>query len=139
MTILPGVATWEREIMLERQCERIAKAQDVGKYKGRPVSIDAAQIRRLRVELRPAMANRPEFSLPRARICWREPLRRRYRRDGGSAEKDTMDRFRQSAGGCYSFTSGQRTPQVELQWRTLSGPAALMKIVSACQSAAAGA
>jgi DNA invertase Pin-like site-specific DNA recombinase len=26
LTILAGVATWEREIMLERQCEGIAKA-----------------------------------------------------------------------------------------------------------------
>ena len=40
LTILAGVATWEREI--------------VGKYKGRPVSIDAAQIRQLRAELGPA-------------------------------------------------------------------------------------
>jgi DNA invertase Pin-like site-specific DNA recombinase len=34
---------WEREIMLERQREGIAK----GKYKGRPASIDAAEIKRL--------------------------------------------------------------------------------------------
>jgi DNA invertase Pin-like site-specific DNA recombinase len=54
LTILAGVATWEREIMLERQREGIAKAKAAGKYKGRPVSIDAAQIRRLRAELGPA-------------------------------------------------------------------------------------
>ena len=48
LTILAGVATWEREIMLERQREGIAKAKAAGKYKGRPVSIDAAQIRQLR-------------------------------------------------------------------------------------------
>jgi len=41
LTILAGVATWEREIMLERQREGIAKAKAAGKYKGRPVSIDA--------------------------------------------------------------------------------------------------
>ena len=35
LTILAGVATWEREIMLERQREGIAKAKDEGKYKGR--------------------------------------------------------------------------------------------------------
>jgi DNA invertase Pin-like site-specific DNA recombinase len=52
LTILAGVATWEREIMLERQREGIAKA--AGKYKGRPISIDAAQIRQLRAELGPA-------------------------------------------------------------------------------------
>ena len=50
LTILAGVATWEREIMLEG----IAKAKAAGKYKGRPVSIDAAQIRQLRAELGPA-------------------------------------------------------------------------------------
>ena len=54
LTILAGVATWEREIMLERQREGIAKAKAAGKYKGRPVSIDAAQIRQLRAELGPA-------------------------------------------------------------------------------------
>ena len=42
LTILAGVATWEREIMLERQREGIAKAKAAGRYKGRPVSIDAA-------------------------------------------------------------------------------------------------
>jgi DNA invertase Pin-like site-specific DNA recombinase len=47
LTILAGVATWEREIMLERQREGIARAKAEGKYKGRPVSIDAAEVRRL--------------------------------------------------------------------------------------------
>jgi hypothetical protein len=37
LTIPAGVATWEREIMLERQREGIAKAKAAGKYKGRPV------------------------------------------------------------------------------------------------------
>jgi DNA invertase Pin-like site-specific DNA recombinase len=35
LTILAGVATWEREIMLERQREGISKAKAEGKYKGR--------------------------------------------------------------------------------------------------------
>jgi DNA invertase Pin-like site-specific DNA recombinase len=35
LTILAGVATWEREIMLERQREGVAKAKGEGKYKGR--------------------------------------------------------------------------------------------------------
>jgi DNA invertase Pin-like site-specific DNA recombinase len=39
LTILAGVATWEREIMLERQREGIAKAKSEGRYKGRPPSI----------------------------------------------------------------------------------------------------
>jgi DNA invertase Pin-like site-specific DNA recombinase len=45
LTILGGVATWEREIMLERQREGIAKAKGEGKYKGRKQSIDAAAVR----------------------------------------------------------------------------------------------
>lgn len=45
LTILAGVATWEREIMLERQREGIAKAKVEGKYKGRPASIDATEIK----------------------------------------------------------------------------------------------
>jgi DNA invertase Pin-like site-specific DNA recombinase len=51
LTVLAGVATWEREIMLERQREGIAKAPAAGKYKGRPVSIDAGEIRRLSAEM----------------------------------------------------------------------------------------
>ena len=49
-----GVATWEREIMLERQREGIAKAKAASKYKGRPISIDVAHIKQLRAELGPA-------------------------------------------------------------------------------------
>jgi DNA invertase Pin-like site-specific DNA recombinase len=59
LTVLAGVATWEREIMLERQREGIAKAKAAGKYKGRPVSIDAAQIKQLRAELGPAAIAKP--------------------------------------------------------------------------------
>jgi DNA invertase Pin-like site-specific DNA recombinase len=47
LTILAGVATWEREIMLERQREGIAKAKAEGKYKGRPASIDAFEVKRV--------------------------------------------------------------------------------------------
>jgi DNA invertase Pin-like site-specific DNA recombinase len=54
LTILAGVATWEREIMLERQREGIAKAKAEGRYKGRPPSIDVGQIRRLSAEMGPA-------------------------------------------------------------------------------------
>ena len=35
LTTLDGVATWEREIMLERQRGGIAKAKAEGAYKGR--------------------------------------------------------------------------------------------------------
>ena len=51
LTILAGVATWEREIMLERQREGIAKAKAEGRYKGRPQSIDVAEIKRLSTEM----------------------------------------------------------------------------------------
>jgi DNA invertase Pin-like site-specific DNA recombinase len=39
LTILAGVATWEREIMLERQREGIAKAKAEGAYKGRAPTV----------------------------------------------------------------------------------------------------
>ena len=47
LTILAGVATWEREIMLERQREGIAKARKEGKYRGRAPTVarQAAVIR----------------------------------------------------------------------------------------------
>jgi hypothetical protein len=54
LTILAGVATWEREVMKERQAEGIAKAQADGKYKGRATSIDAAEVMRLRETMGPA-------------------------------------------------------------------------------------
>ncbi len=39
LTILAGVATWEREVMLERQREGIAKAKVEGKYRGRAPTV----------------------------------------------------------------------------------------------------
>src|SRR4051812_4380707 len=52
LTILAGVATWEREIMLERQREGISKAKSQGKYKGRTPTAQrqVAEIRRLHDE-----------------------------------------------------------------------------------------
>ena len=47
-------ATWEREIMLERQREGIAKAKAEGKYKWRPPSIDRTRIKKLLEEMGPA-------------------------------------------------------------------------------------
>lgn len=44
LTILAGVATWEREIMLERQREGIAKAKGEGRYKGRKQEIDTEAV-----------------------------------------------------------------------------------------------
>lgn len=50
LTILAGVAAWEREIMLERQREGIAKAKGEGKYRGRAPTAarQASQIRAMR-------------------------------------------------------------------------------------------
>jgi len=56
LTILAGVATWEREIMLERQREGIAKAKAEGRYKGRPPSIDRARVRELLARMSPTEA-----------------------------------------------------------------------------------
>jgi DNA invertase Pin-like site-specific DNA recombinase len=44
LTILGGVAQFEREIMLERQREGVVKAKAAGKYKGRkPLAMDCAR------------------------------------------------------------------------------------------------
>jgi DNA invertase Pin-like site-specific DNA recombinase len=43
-----------REIMLERQREGIAKAKAERRYKGRPPSIDVAEIKRLSADMGPA-------------------------------------------------------------------------------------
>jgi hypothetical protein len=59
LTILTGVAIWEGEIMLERRREGIAKAKAEGKFKGRPAHIDAAEIKRLSVDLGPAAIAKP--------------------------------------------------------------------------------
>jgi DNA invertase Pin-like site-specific DNA recombinase len=60
LTILGGVATWEREIMLERQREGIAAAKAEGKYKGRPAKLTkaakAAEIAALAASIGPAAA-----------------------------------------------------------------------------------
>jgi DNA invertase Pin-like site-specific DNA recombinase len=52
LTILAGVATWEREIMKERQIEGIAKARAEGKYRGRKPTArnQSAEIARLASE-----------------------------------------------------------------------------------------
>lgn len=52
LTILAGVAAWEREVMLERQREGIAKAKSGGKYQGRkPTAMaKASEVRRMKSE-----------------------------------------------------------------------------------------
>jgi len=53
-TLLGGVATWEREIMLERQREGIAKAKAEGKYRGGKPTLDRAEIAALAQTMGPA-------------------------------------------------------------------------------------
>jgi hypothetical protein len=67
LTILAGVATWEREIMLERQREGIAKAKAAGKYNGRGPDQAAEGRVGSRCD-REASWHRPEFGLPPARV-----------------------------------------------------------------------
>jgi len=52
LTILAGIAAWEREIMLERQREGIAKAKAAGKYKGRALTArrHADEVREMRLQ-----------------------------------------------------------------------------------------
>ena len=59
LTILAGVAAWERSIMLERQREGIAKAKADGKYRGRKASISPVTVAALAGEgLGPAVIAR---------------------------------------------------------------------------------
>ena len=50
LTVLGGVAEWERQMMLERQREGIAKAKADGKYLGRKASISPADVARMKSE-----------------------------------------------------------------------------------------
>jgi DNA invertase Pin-like site-specific DNA recombinase len=50
LDMLGVFAEFETNLRKERQLEGIAKAKEAGVYKGRPASIDAAQVRQLRAE-----------------------------------------------------------------------------------------
>jgi DNA invertase Pin-like site-specific DNA recombinase len=47
LNMMGSIAQFERELMLERQREGIAKAKADGKYKGRPPTVDRAKVREL--------------------------------------------------------------------------------------------
>jgi DNA invertase Pin-like site-specific DNA recombinase len=47
LTILAGIAEWEREIMLERQRGGVSKAKAEGRYTGRPRSINPDDVKAL--------------------------------------------------------------------------------------------
>jgi DNA invertase Pin-like site-specific DNA recombinase len=78
LTILAGVATWEREIMLERQREGIAKAKAEGKYRGRAPTVvrQAETIKAMRASGASPMAIARELGIARSSV---------YRMLGGSA------------------------------------------------------
>jgi DNA invertase Pin-like site-specific DNA recombinase len=50
LDMLGVFAEFETNLRRERQLEGIAKAKDAGVYKGRPASIDAAQVRQLKAD-----------------------------------------------------------------------------------------
>jgi DNA invertase Pin-like site-specific DNA recombinase len=50
LAVIGAIAQFERELMLERQREGIAKAKSEGRYKGRPPSLDRAAVRAMRTE-----------------------------------------------------------------------------------------
>ena len=52
LTLLGGIAEFERELMLERQREGIAKAKAEGKYKGRAPTVQrqVASVRKMKAE-----------------------------------------------------------------------------------------
>lgn len=70
LTILAGVAAWEREIMLERQREGIAKAKAEGRYKGRAPTAQrqADEVLRLRAEGLGATAIAGRLGMGRASV-----------------------------------------------------------------------
>ena len=70
LTILAGVATWGREIMLERQREGIAKAKAEGKYRGRRPSVDRNQVRAMLADGKgpTEIARRPSGDPPQHRL-----------------------------------------------------------------------
>jgi DNA invertase Pin-like site-specific DNA recombinase len=70
LTILGGVSAWEREIMLERQKEGIAKAKGEGKYKGRAPTAQAkaAEVLRLKAEGMGATAIATRLGIGRASV-----------------------------------------------------------------------
>jgi DNA invertase Pin-like site-specific DNA recombinase len=50
LSVLAAIAQFERDLMLERQREGIARARAEGKYKGRPQSLDRAAVRRMKAD-----------------------------------------------------------------------------------------
>lgn len=68
LNMLGAVAQFEREMMLERQREGIAKAKADGKYKGRPCSIDHVSVNNLIREGKSVKEIQAELGISRASI-----------------------------------------------------------------------
>jgi DNA invertase Pin-like site-specific DNA recombinase len=68
LAMLGAIAAFENDIRLERQREGIARAKAQGKYRGRPVTIDTAQIRQLRTQGKGASEIARELNIGRASV-----------------------------------------------------------------------
>ena len=70
LTVLGGIATFERDLMLERQREGIAKAKAEGKYKGRAPTArrKAADVVRLKAEGMTGAAIAAQLGIGRASV-----------------------------------------------------------------------
>jgi len=70
INLLGSIAEWEREMMLERQREGIAKAKSDGKYRGRkPTAMaQAADVRRLREQGTAPAAIAKQLGISRASV-----------------------------------------------------------------------
>lgn len=68
LNVLGSVAQFEREMMLERQKEGIAKAKAEGRYNGRPKSFDAAQVQQLKEAGKSIKEIQKELGISRASI-----------------------------------------------------------------------
>lgn len=70
LNILASFAEFENDLRRERQAEGIAKAKERGVYKGRPVTVDPAEVRRLAAEGLGAVAIAEKLGIGRTSV-WR--------------------------------------------------------------------
>lgn len=68
LNLLGSIAQWEREVMLERQREGIAKAKAEGKYKGRRPTIKPEEVQALKAEGLGASAIAAKLGIGRASV-----------------------------------------------------------------------
>ncbi len=89
LTVLGGIAQFEREIMLERQREGVAKAKAEGKYKGRkPITMD-----RQREVIRLVMSGMPKANVAKQLGVGEASVYRILRR---STENSTTDELKEA-------------------------------------------